>query len=146
MLSFPDMCKAVKNWSAPRQGPGPLPVGTRLSPSACLGACPPSPPTGLQVLVVLDVVVGHLLHQLLQLPVCQVLHVIAPAATLLLRQHGLLEAQVAPGDLGQVGKAEPSGPEGSLAAWPHLTPSRDLTVSNHAPHPPKNCSHGDHGA
>lgn len=46
--------------------------------------------TGLKVLIILDVIVGCLFHQLLQLPVRQVLHIIGLAAPLLLRQHSLL--------------------------------------------------------
>lgn len=46
--------------------------------------------TGLQVLVVFDVIAGRLLHQLLQLPVRQILNFISQTAALLLGQHGLL--------------------------------------------------------
>lgn len=85
-------------------------------------AHPPGPPTGLQVLVVLNVVAGRLLHQLLQLPVSQVLHVVAQAASLLLRQHSLLEAQVAPGDLGdRWARLGPSGPKALASPAPPAT-------------------------
>lgn len=80
-----------------------------VSRPPALLACPL---TRLQVLVVFDVIVRHLLHQLLQLPVCEILHVVAQATALLLCQHSLLEAQVAPGDLGcRGGRLGPSGPE-----------------------------------
>lgn len=46
--------------------------------------------TGLQVLVVFDVIAGRLLHQLFQLPVRQILNFISQTAALLLGQHGLL--------------------------------------------------------
>lgn len=46
--------------------------------------------TGLQVLVVFDVIAGRLLHQLLQLPVRQILNFISQTAALLFGQHGLL--------------------------------------------------------
>lgn len=70
--------------------------------------------TGLQVLVVFDVIAGRLLHQLLQLPVRQILNFISQTAALLLGQHGLLKADVAPGDLGAGGaRPRPSGPRGA---------------------------------
>lgn len=47
-------------------------------------------PTRLQVLIVFDVIARRLLHQLLQLPVRQVLYLIFQAAALLFSQHSLL--------------------------------------------------------
>lgn len=102
--------------AVPSPATPPPPSSSSLPPPPPPSPRSPGPPTGLQVLVVVDVVAGGLLHQLLQLPVRQVLHVVAQAAPLVLRQHGLLQAQVAPGDLGegQRGKARPSGPKSCL--------------------------------
>lgn len=66
-----------------------LPWHTQLGPSVThlsLSHSPPAPqmPTRLQVLKVGNVIVGRLLHQPLQLPVRQVLHVVIQAASLLL--------------------------------------------------------------
>lgn len=118
--------------SLSRGGPVLVPAGAHLHPSppcahrprsppTCLPSLahpagplchPPAPPvhpvsqtpTRLQVLKVGNVIVGRLLHQPLQLPVRQVLHFVIQTASLLLCQHGLLEAQVAPGDLGTGGR------------------------------------------
>lgn len=131
--SFTDMCRAVTNLSPslvgalclclleptctplPHVPTGPaahppvsLPWHTQLGPSVTHLPPPVHPvsqtPTRLQVLKVSNVIVGRLLHQPLQLPVRQVLHFVIQAASLLLCQHGLLEAQVAPGDLGTGGQ------------------------------------------
>lgn len=59
------------------------------SPYQC-SLCTHSPPTRLQVLVVFDVIARRLLHQLLQLPVRQILDLIAQTTALLLSQHCLL--------------------------------------------------------